>query len=110
MYFFWASLIDKMWYLFLNKYLFCLYREFSLGNLTNRKKTKQLCSDNKNKKDGEKHTSDSADMWGDSFEQTGSHSALEMHLDGLLESSRLSENMESENGYDLSQQHGKSLL
>ena len=32
MHFFWANLFDKMWYLFLNKYLFCLYREFSSGN------------------------------------------------------------------------------
>ena len=56
MLFFWANLIHKIWYLFLNKYLFCLYREFSLGNLTNHEKTKQLCSDDKNEKDGEKNT------------------------------------------------------
>ena len=54
MHFFWANFFDKMWYLFLSKYLFCLYREFSSGNLTNREKTKQLCSDYKNEKDGEK--------------------------------------------------------
>ena len=42
-------------------------------------------------------------MLDDTFEQTGSHSAQEMHLDGLSESSSSSEKMESENGYELSQ-------
>ena len=60
---FWANLINKIWNLFLNKYLFCLYREISSGNLTNHEKTKQLCSDDdKNEKDGEKNTNDSTDM------------------------------------------------
>ena len=49
-------------------------------------------------------------MLDDTFEQTGSHSAQEMHLDGLSESSSSSEKMEPENGYDLSQLNGKSLL
>ena len=40
----------------LNKYLFCLSRRFSSGNVTHREKTKQLCSDDKNKKDEEKNT------------------------------------------------------
>ena len=94
----------------LNKYLFCLYREFSSGNLTNREKTKQLCSDDKNEKYGQKNTNDLADILDDAFEQTGSHSAQEMHLNGLSESSSSSEKMESENGYELSQLNGKSLL
>ena len=38
----------------LNKYLFCLYREFSSENLTNPEKTKKLCSDDENEKDGER--------------------------------------------------------
>ena len=46
----------------------------------------------------------------DAFEQTGSHSAQQMHLDGLLEASSSSERMESENGYELSQQHSKILF
>ena len=94
----------------MSKYLFCFYKEFSSRNLTNREKTKQLCSDDKNKKDGEKNTSDLANMLDYAFEQTGSHSAQEMHLDGLSESSSLSEKMESENGYELSQVNGKRLL
>ena len=94
----------------LNKYLFCLSRRFSSGNVTHREKTKQLCSDDKNKKDEEKNTNDLADMLDDAFEQTGLHSAQEMHLDGLSESSSSSEKMESENGYKLSQLNGKSLL
>ena len=49
-------------------------------------------------------------MLDDAFEQTGSYSAQEMHLDGLSESSSSSEKMESENGYELSQLNGKSLL
>ena len=43
------------------------------------------------------------------FEQTGSHSLQKMHLDSLSESSRSSERVESENGYELSQQYGKNL-
>ena len=39
-------------------------------------------------------------MLDDAFEQTGPHSAQEMHLDGLSESSSSSEKMESENGYE----------
>ena len=85
--FVWANLIDKIWHLFLNKYLLCLYRKFSPENLTNREKTKNLCSDDKNEKDGEKNTDDSAAMLDDTFEQTGSHAVQEMHLDGLSESS-----------------------
>ena len=110
MHFVWANLIDKIWYLFLNKYLFCLYREFSPENLTNREKTKNLCSGDKNEKDGENNIDDAAGMLDDTFEQTGSHSAQEMHLDGLSESSSSSERMESENGYELLQQHGKNLI
>ena len=49
-------------------------------------------------------------MLDDVFEQTDSHSAQEMHLNGLSESSSSSEKMESENGYELSQLNGKSLL
>ena len=49
-------------------------------------------------------------MLDDAFEQTGSHSAHKMHLDGLSESSSSSEKMQSENGYKLSQLNGKSLL
>ena len=49
-------------------------------------------------------------MLDDTFEQTGSHSAQEMHLDGLSESSSLSEKMESENDYELLQLNGKSIL
>ena len=49
-------------------------------------------------------------MLDDAFEQTGSQSTQEMHLDGLSESSSSSEKMESENGYELSQLNGKSLL
>ena len=52
---------------------------------------------------------DSADMLDDTFEQTGSHSAQEMRLDGSSESCSSSERMESENGYELSQQHGKNF-
>ena len=52
-----------------------------------------------------KRKDDSADMVDDTFEQTGSHSAQEMHL----ESCSSSESMESENGYELSQQHGKNF-
>ena len=44
-------------------------------------------------------------MLDDAFEQTGSHSAQEMHFDGLSGSSSLSEKVESENGYELLQQH-----
>ena len=58
----------------------------------------------------EKKTNNSADMLDDAFEQTGLHAAQHMHLDGLPESFSLSERMESENGYELSQQHSKSLL
>ena len=39
-------------------------------------------------------------MLDDVFEQTDSHSAQEMHLNGLSESSSSSEKMESENGYE----------
>ena len=46
-------------------------------------------------------------MLDDTFEQTGSHSVQEMHLS---ESSSSSERMESENGYELLQQHGKNLI
>ena len=49
-------------------------------------------------------------MLDDTFEQTGSHSAQEMHLDGLSESSSSSEKMKSENGCELSQLNGKSIL
>ena len=49
-------------------------------------------------------------MLHDAFEQIGSHSAHEMHLDDLSESSSSSEKMQSENGYKLSQLNGKSLL
>ena len=70
----------------------------------------QLCSDDKNKKDGEKNTYALAGMLHDAFEQTGSRSGHEMHLDGLSESTSLSEKMESENGYELTQLNGKSLL
>ena len=49
-------------------------------------------------------------MLDDAFEQTGSHLAQEMHLHGLSESSSSLEKMESENDYELSQQHLKSLL
>ena len=93
MHFVWANVIDKTWYLFLNKYLLCLYREFSPENLTNHEKTKNLCNDDKNEKDGEKNTDDSAGMLDDTFEQTGSHSVQEMHLEGLPESSSSSERM-----------------
>ena len=58
----------------------------------------------------EKKTYDSAGMLDDTFEQTGSHSVQEMHLDGLSKSSSSSERMESENGYELLQQHGKNLI
>ena len=58
----------------------------------------------------EKKTNDLVDMLDDAFQQTGSNSAQEMHLDGLSESSTSSEKMESENGYELSQLNGKSLL
>ena len=94
----------------LNKHLFCLFREFSSGNLTNRKKAKQKCNDDKNEKDGEKNKWFSGYVIDDAFQQTGSNSAQEMHLDGLSESSSSSEKMESENGYELSQLNGKSLL
>ena len=52
-----------------------------------------------------KNANDSGDMLDDAFEQTGSHSAQEMHFDGLSGSSSSSEKVESENGYELSQQH-----
>ena len=95
MHFVWVNLIDKIWYLFLNKSLVWLYREFPSGNLTNREKTKQICSDNKNEKDGEKKPNDS-DMLDDALKQTASHSAQEMHIDGLSELSSSSKKVESE--------------
>ena len=58
----------------------------------------------------EKKTQILAEMLDDPFEQIGSHSAQETHSDGLSESSSLSEKMESENGYELSQLNGKSFL
>ena len=42
----------------------------------------------------EKKTNDLVDMLDDTFQQTGSNSAQEMHLDGLSESSSSSEKME----------------
>ena len=109
MHFFWANFFDKMWYFFLSKYLFCLYREFSSGNLTNREKSKQFYSDNKDEKNRKKHKWFSGYL-DDTFEQTGSHSAQEIHLDGLSEWSSSSEKVESDNGYEISQHHCKSLL
>ena len=58
----------------------------------------------------EKKTQMLADMLDCPFEQIGSHSAQEIHSDGLSESSSLSKKMESENGFELSQLNGKSLL
>ena len=109
MHFFWDNFFDKMWYLFLSKYLFCLYREFSSGNLTNREKSKQFYSDNKDEKNRKKHKWFSGYL-DDTFEQTGSHSAQEIYLDGLSEWSSSSEKVESDNGYEISQHHCKSLL
>ena len=77
-----ATLIDKILYLFLSKYLFCLYGKFSPENLTSRGQARKSCSDDKNQKDGEKNKEDSVDMLDDAFEQAGSHSAQEMDLDG----------------------------
>ena len=57
-----------------------------------------------------KNTNYSVDVLDDAFEQTGSHLAQEMDLHGLSKSSSSLEKMESENGYELSQQHLKSLL
>ena len=50
-----------------------------------------------------KKTENSGKMLDDTIEQTGLRSKQEMHLEGSVELSSLSERIQSENGYELSQ-------
>ena len=92
---------------FIPQQLPLLLRVF-LRKLNQLRKYKKKCTGDK-EKDGEKKQMILRICY-DAFEQTGSHSAQQMHLDGLPESSSSSERMESENGYELSQQHSKILF